>query len=227
VVVETVDIPPLRGPNEGSPVPKKVDHRQRRQEIAAAVGRIASARGLQGVSFREVAAEAGMSVSLVQHYFGTKENLLIATLDIQSAHLGNHIADRLDSLDPDVPPLERLRVAAAAFLPTDDESRAAMLLYHGFAAAALTDTGLRRAEAFRNEAHLRAFIAGQLHLAAEADQLADGIEPTTEARGILSLLLGLSLGVLLEQMTPTDAGAVLNAHLDRLARANARRDSRR
>jgi TetR/AcrR family transcriptional regulator, transcriptional repressor of bet genes len=207
-----------RRPNQRRPVPKKVDHQQRRREIAAAVGRIARERGLQGVNFREVAGEAGVSVSLVQHYFGTKENLLIGSLDIQSARLGDHIFQLVGSLGPEASPFDRLRTVIGAFLPNDDESRTAMLLYHGFAAVALTDAKLRRAEAFQNEANLRDFIAGQLQLAAETNQLAGGIEPAVEARGIVSLMLGLSLGLLLERITTADADAVLDAHLGRLTR---------
>lgn len=64
-----------------------------------------------------------------------------------------------------------------------------MLLYHGFAAAALTDPALRRADAFANEASLRSFV---------------------------SMALGLSLGVLLERVFPHEAEQVLVAHLARL-----------
>ncbi len=199
-------------------VPKKVDHAQRRREISAAVVRLAARRGLQGVSFREVAAEAGVSVSLVQHYFGTKENLLLGTLDIQSAAMGEYVGRRLAGLGPDPRPLDVLRTVAAAFLPTDDESRAAMLLYHAFAAGALTDEALRGAAFFRNERSLRAFIADQLNLAREAGELADGIDSDIEARGIVALLLGLSLTVLLEPTSLNQAERVVDAHLARLSR---------
>lgn len=199
-------------------VPKQVDHRQRRTEIAAAVARIAETRGLQGVSFREVAAEARMSVSLVQHYFGTKENLLIGTLDIRSAAMDERILGRLAALGPDPRPLDRLRTVAGAFLPTDDDSRAAMLLYLGFAAAALTDDALRSAEAFRNAANLRVFIADQLDLAREAGDIADGVQPDIEARTILALLLGLSLTALLEPTSTEDVLAPLDSYLARLGR---------
>lgn len=199
-------------------MPKKVDQRERRREIAAAVARIARDRGLQGVTFREVATEAGVSVSLVQHYFGTKENLLIGTLDIQSAVLGERILERLGELGPDPRPLDRLRTVAMSFLPTDEESRAAMLLYHAFAAAALTDDTLRRAEAFQNARNLLDFIAGQLTVAREAGELADSVVPEVEASAILALVLGLSLGVLLEQTAARDAEAVLDAHLARIWR---------
>ena len=38
--------------------------------------RTAAARGLHATGMREVAAEAGVSLRLVQYYFGTKEELL-------------------------------------------------------------------------------------------------------------------------------------------------------
>ena len=58
----------------------RVDHEQRRREIATAVWRIAAERGLDSVSMREVAAEAGVSLRLVQYYFETKHNLLVLSL---------------------------------------------------------------------------------------------------------------------------------------------------
>ena len=93
-----------------------------------------------------------------------------------------------------------------------------MLLYHAFAAAALTDEALRGAAFFRNERSLRAFIANQLNLAREAGELADGIDSDIEARGILALLLGLSLTVLLEPTGLDQAERILDAHLARISR---------
>lgn len=198
-------------------MPKVVDHEQRREQIAAAVSRIARDRGLRGVSFREVAGEAGMSVSLVQHYFGSKENLLIGTLEIQSARWADMISGRLTNLGAGGDPTTRLRTIAASFIPTDEESRATMLLYHAFAGAALTDPGLRKAEAFHNAESLTSAIGHELTLAQESGQHESGYDTTTEARAILSLVLGLSLAALLDQTTPEDAMAVLDAHLARLA----------
>ena len=197
-------------------MPKQVDHQQRRHEIAAAVGRITVTRGVQGVTFREVAAEAGVSVSLVQHYFGTKEQLLVDALDIQSAGLAELIGEGLDALGQGAGPLSRVRAVAASFLPTDDESRVAMLLYLGFAGAALTDARLRGAETFRNADSLVAFITRELAAASEAGRLAASLEPQLEAQAILSLVLGLSLAVLLERTRPGEALDVLDAHLSLL-----------
>ena len=76
-------------------MPKVVDHEERRSQIAEAVWRIATTRGLQGVTFREVAAEAQVSVSLVQHYFGTKAGLVIWSLNQNTARMSARIARRL------------------------------------------------------------------------------------------------------------------------------------
>ena len=94
-------------------LPKQVDRHERRREIAAAVVRVVGERGLQGVTFREVAAEAGVSVALVQHYFGTKDNLLIETLDMESARLAAGISGRLDQLGPDAGLLEQITAEQA------------------------------------------------------------------------------------------------------------------
>lgn len=196
-------------------MPKNVDHRQRRKEIADAVSRIAVEKGLQGVSFRHVASEAGVSVSLVQHYFGTKENLLIGTLEIQSAHLGESIASRLGQVDPK-DSVKRLRVIARSFIPTDREAAEAMLVYHAFAGAALTDRRLRGADAFANATALTDAIAHELTLSQNAGLHRSEFDPTTEASVILALVLGLSLAVLLEQMTADEALAILDTHLNRL-----------
>src|SRR3954453_3565369 len=138
-------------------VPRQVDHQERRRQIAAAVARIAADRGLGGVSFREVAAEAGVSVSLVQHYFGTKDGLLLGTLEIVTGRMAERIFREVAPLSADADPRVRLRVVAGAFVPTHKDRRAAILVYHGFTAVAITDEALRRSDAFRGSEALLDF----------------------------------------------------------------------
>ena len=57
-------------------MPRQVDHQQRRTEIAYAVWAVIAEDGLDAVSLRRVAAEAGISLGRVQHYFDSKEELL-------------------------------------------------------------------------------------------------------------------------------------------------------
>lgn len=94
-----------------------------------------------------------------------------------------------------------------------------MLIYLGFAGAALTDVGLKRADAFENGRSLLAFLAAELEAASDAGALDDRVDPRSQAVADLSLVLGLSLSVLLDQATPDEAGEVLDGHLTLLGRA--------
>ena len=62
-------------------MPKRVDHAQRRAHITDALVRVAAVGGLHAVTMRGVAAEAGMSLNLVQYYFDSKAKLMHAALE--------------------------------------------------------------------------------------------------------------------------------------------------
>lgn len=196
-------------------MPKLVDHDERRSQIAEAVWRIATTRGLQGVTFREVAVEAEVSVSLVQHYFGTKEGLLIWSLNHNTARMGSRIARRLRRAGAAATPRQVLTIILTSFLPTDAESRMHMLVYHAFTAAALTDPALRTGGAFDNATVLTHHLADQLEAAAPGGK-DRGLDPDRDAQALLALVLGLSLSVLLERTSAKEATSILDRHLDRL-----------
>ena len=63
-------------------MPRKVDHAERRRELLEALWRVVERAGLAAVSYRDVAAEAGVSVRLVQYYFPTKAELLADALEL-------------------------------------------------------------------------------------------------------------------------------------------------
>ena len=202
-------------------MPKHVDHEQRRREIAEAAARVASTRGMTGVSFREVATEAGISVALIQHYFGTKEDLLIGTVNLHSQVMAARIEARVGGIHANARPLDVIRAIGGAFLPVDEPSRAAMLHYLTFGGAALTDPALRSADAFRKGFLLTDLLTEQIAHGQAASEVHQAIDPTTAARGILALLLGLALTVLLDGATAQQAEASLDQHLALLAAAGA------
>ncbi len=53
-----------------------------RAEILAAARSLFAARGLRSASVRAIAAEAGVDPALVHHYFGTKDDLFVAALEL-------------------------------------------------------------------------------------------------------------------------------------------------
>lgn len=197
-------------------MPKKVDHEQRRGEIAGAALRVAGRSGVQGVTFREVAAEAGISVALVQHYFGTKQNLVIGAVDHLSTEMAARFGTQLAALGPGASPFDQLRVVAMAFLPTDDESREAMIFYHGVGALALTDPALRGPEVHRNAGLLTDTLATLIRAAQAAGEMAPDVDAATHARLLLAIVLGLSSSVLADNDTLDDAVLAVQTFIARL-----------
>jgi len=59
--------------------PGRSDTRERILEVARG---LFGERGFDGVSVRSVAAEAGVDAALVHHYFGTKQRLFVAAMEL-------------------------------------------------------------------------------------------------------------------------------------------------
>jgi TetR/AcrR family transcriptional regulator, transcriptional repressor of bet genes len=194
-------------------VPKRVDHAARRRQITEAVVRITVKGGLSAATFREVAAEAGVSVRLVQYYFGTKDQLLLDT----QRHVAEQSIARIRRLRPDAgdDPRDVLRTIMRSFVPVDAESRDAMLMYVALFTASLLDPVLRRREAGQVPGSMRQAFATQLRRA----RLRTGVDPDREALALLMATTGLSQGVLDGQLTADDAFGAIDYALDRALRA--------
>jgi AcrR family transcriptional regulator len=193
-------------------VPRRVDHEMRRRQITDAVVRITVRGGLASATFREVAAEAGVSVRLVQYYFGTKDQLLLET----QRHVAERSVARIRRLQADAgdTPRDILRTVMRSFVPVDDESRDAMLMYIALFTASLLDPVLKREEAGDVPASMRRVFAGQLGRA----RLRAGVDPDQEALILLMVVTGLSQGVLDGQITAAEAFDSIEYALDRALR---------
>jgi AcrR family transcriptional regulator len=194
-------------------VPRRVDHEQRRGQIVAALLRIAAARGLQAVTMREVAAEAGVSLRLVQYYGTDKATLLGLGLAELAARLDRRVRERAAGLGTGLSPREVLGVVLGSVLPTDEQSLADRRAWTAYFAVVVTDPGSVRAATSPPDA-LEGFLAAQLDRAGVG--LAPGVEPRREATALLALTNGLADAVLGGQHDAATATAVLEAHLDRL-----------
>ena len=190
-------------------VPKATDHEARRTEILDAVTRITLRGGLSAATFREVATEAGVSVRLIQYYFGAKADLLLATqrhvAKLATERLRRHIATAGES------PREVLEAVMTSFLPADDESRLAMLMFISLHTAALLDPSLRRPETAGVPQALQQLIAEQLRRA----RLRSAVDPDQEAVVLTAIVPSLGQAVLDGSMSVQAARATINYVLDR------------
>lgn len=119
-------------------MPRLADHDRRKAQITDAARRIIARAGLPAATFQSVAAEAGVSVRLVQYYFGTKRAFLQATHHAVAADAGRRFTRSLSALEDGAPPGDVLRTLLAQLLPTDAPRRRDAVVLAAFHTAALT-----------------------------------------------------------------------------------------
>ncbi|MFI1730412.1 TetR/AcrR family transcriptional regulator [Streptomyces acidicola] len=197
-------------------MPKRVDHAQRRTEIAEALVRVAGRRGLHAVGMRDVAAEAGVSLRLVQYYFETKEKLLLFGLRHLTERFGERVAARVRAAGSSPGPRAVIEALLMAALPTDDESRTFHFLYTSYAVLAVTDEALAAQPFIANPDAAEGTLTELLRQAQEADLTGPGIDARDEAVSLLAMSAGLGTSILVGQRSPESATAILNLHLNRI-----------
>ena len=200
-------------------MPKRVDHEERRQRIADALVRSAATRGLHATGMREVAAEAGVSLRLVQYYFGTKEELLLAAMQRLAVQLADRVMARVKEARPPEGPARPRDIIAAILaegLPTDDQRRAFNVVYLAYLALSLTDPALAISPLVRNSATVIDVVAAQLRTAQQAGDTPADLDPDLEALTLMTMSSGLGTSVLAGHSTPDQAQAVIDYQLRRL-----------
>jgi AcrR family transcriptional regulator len=205
-------------------VPKRVDHDVRRRQIADALVRTAATRGLHATGMREVAAEAGVSLRLVQYYFGTKEELLLFATQQLAVQFGERALTRIrQGRHGDVPARPRDIIAAILTegLPADDERRTFTIVYTAYLALSLTDPALAITPLARNSNAVTDVIAAQLRAAQAAGDTPAHVDPDTEAVSLMAMSAGLGTSVIAGHSSPEQAQAVIDYHLHRLFPAAA------
>jgi AcrR family transcriptional regulator len=207
-------------------VPKRVDHEERRRQIADALLRTAAARGLHATGMREVAAEAGVSLRLVQYYFGTKEELLLAGMQHLAARFADRAMTRIrraKETGGQAGPRAVIAAILTEAVPADDERRTFAVLNAAYFALALTDPALATAPLARNTDAVTDVIAAQLRSAQAAGDTPARLDPDAEALSLLAMSAGLGNGVLAGQFPAEQGQAVIDYHLDRLFPRHAER----
>ncbi|NML52512.1 TetR family transcriptional regulator [Streptomyces sp. R302] len=195
-------------------MPRQVDHASRRRLIAEAVCHLADERGLEGVTLRDVAARAQVSMGAVQRCFRTKDEMLVFALE----HIGERIGERVQARlvrSPAQSAGTALGHAATELSLLREEHRAEARVWLAFVAQAAVSEAL--ASTLRaNYAPLEEAFTRLIEEAAEGTARTAPLDPRREARTLLALADGLTAHVLIGHLAPQDAEDVLHAHLTRL-----------
>jgi AcrR family transcriptional regulator len=199
-------------------MPKRVDHTERRTAIAEALVRVAGRRGLHAVGMRDVAAEAGVSLRLVQYYFETKEKLLLFGLEHLTERFGKRVSARVQAAGDDPGPREMIEALLMAALPSDEDSRTFHFVYTSYAVLAVTDQALAAQPFIKNPDAAEDAVTRLLRQAQKAALLKPGVDAQLEAAGLLAMSAGLGTSILVGQRSPESAISVLDHHLNRIFR---------
>ncbi|MFI5843243.1 TetR/AcrR family transcriptional regulator [Catenuloplanes sp. NPDC051500] len=188
-------------------MPKKVDHRERRALIVDALMKVAARGGLEAVSLRHVATEAGVTTGMVQHYFSTKDEMMRFALSGIVERTTARIDAAMAAAPQPMTPAATVRTLLITLLPLDEERRAdgtVGLAFLAYSAVEPTAADLLR----DGTTQMAAFLADQIALARR-----DEIDATGAGAGLLALMEGLSLYVLGGHYTAEAAVRALDAHL--------------
>ncbi|GAB3624886.1 TetR/AcrR family transcriptional regulator [Mariniluteicoccus endophyticus] len=170
-----------------------------RQAIFHATWAVIARGGLTAVTMRAVAQAAGVSLGRVQHYFPTKDALVLEACAAMLAGAESVYAAEDDE------PAARLRFAVGHVLPSDERSLAGTRVWYAYAAHAQVDPriGTLLANAKRGQED-------------EATRLLEELG-TKNARAVARALVGLADGlaqrVLIGDLTAAEAGATLDEAL--------------
>ncbi|WP_406403537.1 TetR/AcrR family transcriptional regulator [Streptomyces uncialis] len=174
-------------------MPRVADHDARQGQITDAVQRLVVRHGLTAVTVARTAAEAGMSVGLVQHYFTAKDEMLLATFTRVNARFTarvDELVNRGEGEDRTI--ADMLRQALAELVPLDDVRRAEFLVRLAFADQAAHNARLATVQR-ETLVGIRSRVAQAISNGTVCGEVAQGIDAADQALRVVAFTEGLAL----------------------------------
>lgn len=202
-------------------MPKVVDVEERRKRLVEAVWALAVRGGVEQVTLRKVADEAGVSMGQVQHYYPSMQALVADALD-RAVHAVNTAIEKAVETAGAASPEVILRTCLHALASGDEDSVRLMRFSLAVAGRAASDPTMAKVLAPGDDA-LLTFTAELIAAARQergGDAPGDNSMPPgddrIEADICWSLAISLGVDVALGHRTPEAAGRVLDYHVDRI-----------
>lgn len=175
-------------------MPKIVDHAQRRLDLADAALALVASEGVSAVTTRAVAKKSGWTIGVINHYFKSRHDLLLATLRRASEIQGKVYKD-LDEQNPDA--MEKLHRLVESFLPLDERRLALTRIFLFFyAEGAAEETA--RIEIAGFLARWRNVVSSALTAAQEQGLIDPALGIETATLSLVGALDGLSFEAVLD-----------------------------
>ncbi|WP_030978000.1 TetR/AcrR family transcriptional regulator [Streptomyces sp. NRRL S-1824] len=196
-------------------MPKVVDPGARRAAVAEAVWRLIRKHGLEGVSVRNVAREAGLSAGSLRHYFASQSEVLTFAMQL----VIDRVRTRIQALELHPDPPAAAQQTIEELLPLDPERWAEAEVWLAFTARAQTQPALRvlrdtSYELLQNLCHRLVAALDQQGAAADRDLM-------IETERLYALIDGLVVHCVIrpDRVTPSLIQDVIARHLAQLTGA--------
>ncbi len=188
-------------------MPRYVDHDDRRRHIAATAAELVGTRGLEALTFRNVAEAAGSSTTVLTHYFTDKRDLLRSTFEAVAERSGARFDEAQRGGGG-------LRECLEALLPLDPGRQTEWRLLTCYWGMAVSDQNLARAEA----RHVRSAQRRIESLLRQSYPEISGAELEAVARRLVTLVYGLGAHSALDpgHWSPAEQRRILAHELDSL-----------
>ncbi len=195
-------------------MPKIVDRELRREGVVEATWRLLARVGIDRVSIRDIAAEAGCSTGVIGHYFRDKDDILRSALRLVWARERARIASRTAGRRG----LDALGEVLASVLPVGGEQYLEMTVWVSFWSRAFGDPALA-AEQRRYYREWLELLRRHLETARDDHEIDPGCDPAEQARHLAALIDGLGIQAIFEPEGSLDVVGMARRHLDALRSA--------
>ncbi|MEV8228914.1 TetR/AcrR family transcriptional regulator [Streptomyces sp. NPDC079167] len=193
-------------------MPKIVDHEARRTRLVEAVWSLAVRGGIEQVSLRKVAEEAGVSMGQIQHYYASMHALIRDSLDRAVRAVNATIENAVTAADT-TSPEAILRTCLYALISPAQESTRLMRFALAAAGRAVSDPTMARVLAPGDD-ELLTFTAGLITAARAERGSKPRCEERTDADICWSLATSLGVDIALGYRTPEAAERLLDHHIE-------------
>lgn len=160
---------------------------ERTDQLLAAACRVLTRGGARGLNLRDVAAEAGVSKTLIHYYFSSRDDLLVKAYE----YTDRRGRERVRQLLPEAgPAVERLARLLRLYLGDETEVNQEWILWTELSTAAVFAPDLRPVMD-RSFARWREWIESLVRDAVLEDALAPGTDTSATALRLIALVEGL------------------------------------
>lgn len=170
--------------------------------------------GFDTVTVARTAAAAGISVGLVQHYFRTKDDMLLHAFNHVSASIRGRVDERIRAGAEHRRPISQvLAEALAEFLPLDGERRAEFRVVRAFEGRALDAPALAEVDVATARTLLDE-LAQAVHNGKECGEVEPALQPRPAAVRLAAVTDGLAMQAYREPAELADiAPAIIETEL--------------